>query len=145
GRAETECKVCDGSRRIDVCKACDGSGKCTWFMYSSAHGHYDVTAYMAYGTESHCVDGLCSACGGKGFGNAASACPFCGGTGKCPRCLGNVKCLACEGKGVVPGPPGSEVCPGCGGSGRHDGTPTKAPVLSACPDCGKPMTAEVFF
>lgn len=140
-----ECKVCDGFGRIDVCRACNGSGKCTWYMSSSAHGHNDITAFMAYGTEAHCVDGYCSACKGRGSGSSLSSCPFCGGTGRCPRCLGNAKCSGCRGLGVIPGPSGSQVCTGCGGKGHVEGEPPKAPEMSKCPECGRAMAPEMFF
>jgi hypothetical protein len=140
-----ECKVCDGFGRIDVCRACNGSGECTWYTSSTAHGQNDITAYMAYGTESHCADGYCSACKGHGSGSAFSSCPFCGGTGKCPRCLGTMKCSACRGIGVIPGPSGSQVCPGCAGKGHLDGEAPKAPQMDGCPDCGMPMAPEMFF
>jgi len=145
GSAVLECNVCDGFGRIDVCRACNGSGDCTWYMSSSAHGRNDITSYMAYGTESRCVGGTCSACKGKGTGSAFSDCPFCGGTGRCPRCLGTAKCLACRGIGVIPGPSGSLVCPGCGGKGHLDGDPPKAPEMDVCPQCGQAMDKEMFF
>jgi DNA-directed RNA polymerase subunit RPC12/RpoP len=142
---KVECKVCDGFGRIDLCVACRGSGTCTWFASSSTHGHNDITSYLAYGTESHCAGGSCSACEGSGSGSSFSSCPFCGGTGKCPRCLGNAKCIACHGVGVIPGPVGSSTCPGCGGKGHLHGEPPKMPDLSKCPECGTPMTSEMFF
>lgn len=140
-----ECRVCGGSGRIDICRACGGTGRCTWTISSSAHGHNDFTSMIAYGTESRCVDGHCSACKGSGTGSALSACPFCGGTGKCPRCLGNAKCTACRGVGVIPGPAGSQECPGCGGKGHLEGEPQKAPEMSKCPECGTAMDPEMSF
>jgi len=140
-----ECKVCDGFGRIDICRACNGTGKCTWYMSSSAHGNNDFTSMMAYGSQSQCVKGYCSACGGKGQGGSMSACPFCGGTGKCPRCLGTAKCSACRGIGVIPGPSGSLVCPGCGGEGHLDEKPPEPPELDKCPECGKAMGPGMSF
>lgn len=145
GSYKVECKVCDGFGRIDVCKACNGTGKCTWYASSSYHGHQDITALMAYGSGSHCVEGICSACEGRGSGSSFSSCPFCGGTGKCPRCLGNAKCTACRGLGVLPGPSGSQTCPGCAGKGYVEEDPPKASVLSRCPECGKSMDNETCF
>jgi hypothetical protein len=145
GHHSAECKVCDGFGRIDVCRACNGSGQCTWSMTSSAHAHNDITAMVAYGSSSYCVDGHCYACKGAGRGGAMSACPFCGGTGKCPRCLGTAKCSACRGIGVIPGPSGSQVCPGCGGKGHLEGEPPKAPEMDECPECHAPMGKDMFF
>ena len=140
-----ECKVCDGFGRIDICVACGGSGNCTWYVSSSAYGNNDFTSLMVYGTNSHCIDGYCSACSGSGSGSSFSSCPFCGGTGKCPRCLGNAKCTACRGLGVIPGPSGSWECPGCGGKGHLYGDPLKMPDLGNCPECGLPMSSDKFF
>lgn len=140
-----ECKVCQGYGRIDVCKACDGSGKCSWYDVSSAHVRGDVYVWAKYGVEARCDEGRCSACGGLPSGDAFSPCPFCGGTGRCPRCLGTAKCPACRGVGVIPGPSGSDKCPGCGGTGQLEGAPPKPQELSACPECGRLMTAEECF
>lgn len=139
-----ECKVCDGFGRIDVCRACGGSGDCRWRV-SSPPGQSDFGIYIAYGSESHCDHGRCSACRGRGSAGLLGSCPFCGGTGKCPWCLGNSRCSGCDGLGVLRGPSGLLICPGCGGKGYIEGEPPKAPKLDKCPDCGLLLTDDMFF
>jgi DNA-directed RNA polymerase subunit RPC12/RpoP len=135
GKAEVQCPSCNGYGRVDICRVCDGSGHCTWFMARSSISPDTILI----GPDSHCDNGICSACGGSGsFG--PMGCPFCGGTGKCPRCLGTGKCVMCRGVGLIPNPQGIQMCVACGGTGLTEpGAPNAIEAGLMCPECKRPM------
>jgi hypothetical protein len=135
GEARTQCRACGGYGRVDICRGCDGRGRCTWYMAGSSVSHGSIWL----GPDSHCVNGVCSACGGSGR-LGIGACPFCGGDGKCPRCLGTGRCSACRGIGLIPNPQGTEMCLECGGTGMVEvGALGAVEAGVMCPDCKRPL------
>ncbi len=124
---KTQCRVCDGSGRVDRCKACDGSGKCTWTVRLPG---VLINGIPVTHRTAQCDEGRCSLCGGAGKG-ILMTCEACHGSGRCPSCLGSGKCVSCRGEGFFPNPNGEERCRSCHGTGfverdRPDSLPSSS-------------------
>lgn len=119
--------TCTGCAGTTICSFCGGQGKKEdWQTYYSStpvqnnnnynSGHNQEDSHKHNNSSDHgykdcpnCINGVCSACNGKGYINAGTytgkndltPCPCC--NGHLPNGLGDGKCSSCNGTGQIYG------------------------------------------